>query len=891
MRCCVSFCVNNSQILPDSQNVTFHRLPAEKLRRAAWIQALGIEDKHLHTVKGPSVCSLHFRTDDFHTTKSGLWIVKRCAVPKTEQICIICLDTDRRLFSLKYYNLETPYETVTGISLSKFTSILSPRVCWECGQRLLNCDAFRDKSVKAHQILLKLSQQDESLKIKTIKKVNRKKHNLKSNLTKEILEPNYSDCHLVHDEKSKNVKMESTNKNVQIKIENIVHGSEAKTEVKNEAEKLTIVLEPKEEGVNDMPSDEEFLHDDIDNDGFLNGAVDKDKNVRDKVDKCTKNDRYKNVKLLNKDIKVDVEFSNHVIDQEMDCANENGNKNDCNINLTDKSCDIDMDCRDENDTSVNLPDDNDDIDMDFADQNDSDVELVEQTIKGEKNKKSVKTKMTLNKKPTLCINKCKIIKRQTKVTSNKPKVKLNKAKETSNKDGGAVKVRKRIRKRKTTSQGYLRRKPPTGGMELFKVSVLTYEEQIADIQCKKDTPLYKNSTYKCTYCYKGYQFEDAFEAHMEQHTDKYGEFECAICGIHTSSRQKLLHHLNMTHIVRYSCTMCPFYTRHRNTAKSHGRWHNGTKTKCPHCDDVEFSKLTSLMSHIRKKHPSDCVCALCGFSFIGERGLALHVKMKHQFEDTQAPLTGPLCVECNIRFASQTAYEQHLVVSLRHTTEDKLQRNEPTRRKVTGPPRRRGELTITCEQCGVKLKGFKHYTYHFKRQHRDQTRTQFANAHERCLCEQCGRVFQHSSALKSHMLVHSGKKDVQCAICDKRFYHQRQLTMHMEIHSEPKRTFDCPVCARSFTSKSNKNRHLWTHTQVSRPFKCHACPKTFVYPSERKIHINHAHANQPYPKKSKNRVRNSRPKHVKEVPYGQIGPHNSINEASYSSETSAMLNE
>ncbi|CAH2207592.1 jg387, partial [Pararge aegeria aegeria] len=76
-----------------------------------------------------------------------------------------------------------------------------------------------------------------------------------------------------------------------------------------------------------------------------------------------------------------------------------------------------------------------------------------------------------------------------------------------------------------------------------------------------------------------------------------------------------------------------------NTAKSHGRWHNGVKSKCKYCD-VEFSKLTSLLSHLRKKHPSDQVCALCGYSFIGERGLALHMQKKHQFDDLQVCIHG-----------------------------------------------------------------------------------------------------------------------------------------------------------------------------------------------------------------------------------------------------------
>ncbi|CAH2261023.1 jg24189 [Pararge aegeria aegeria] len=282
MKCCVPFCVNNSEILPDIENVTFHRLPTEASRHAAWIESLGIEKNHLQKVL--FVCSLHFREADFYTTKGGQRAVQRSGIPKTEQVCIVCLDTDNKLYPLKYYNLDGAYENVTGISLRSFNVILSPKVCSECGQRLINCNTFKEKSLRAHNLLLELSSKDELLRIQNIKAINRKKQKLKSNLKKNFFEPNHCDMFLVRDEnnenikienreKSKNVKLENREKN--IKIESIVYGSDDKAEVKNESAANVTKEEGKNNSNYEIASDEEFLHDDIDSDMFLNCGIDK----------------------------------------------------------------------------------------------------------------------------------------------------------------------------------------------------------------------------------------------------------------------------------------------------------------------------------------------------------------------------------------------------------------------------------------------------------------------------------------------------------------------------------------------------------------------------------------------------------------------------------------
>ncbi|XP_052746295.1 metacaspase-2 [Bicyclus anynana] len=482
MKCCVPFCVNNTEILPDLENVTFHRLPTEAFRHASWVEALGIKKDH-NMQKVLFVCSLHFREVDFYTTKGGQRAVQRSGVPKTEQVCIVCLHTGSKLYPLKYYNLDKAYENVTGLSLRCYNIILSPKVCSECGQRLINCNMFREKSLRANNLLMELSSKDDLLRIQNIRAISRKKHKLKSTLTKNVFQPDFYDYTFNFDENS--MKTENKNKNIKteknIKIESVVCDIDNEDGVKNESMKS--VAKEESPRVNDIASDEEFLNDDIDNDVFLKGGIDKMKNSikansdkiinnnRDNIERATSDSTYENVKILNKTIELDVQFSNYGYDidflNESDVKNvNNGNENDTNVKITIENDDIDMDFLDN--------------DMDMVSDNDvhSDMELA--PVKNE----------TKKAKPRV---------------SKKSDVKLD------------VKVKS---KRKAPAQGrYLKRKAPTGDMELFKVTVLTYEEQVFDIQSKKDTPLYKNSTYKCPLCFKGYQYEDAYDTHMEQHTD------------------------------------------------------------------------------------------------------------------------------------------------------------------------------------------------------------------------------------------------------------------------------------------------------------------------------------------------------------------------------------
>lgn len=50
------------------------------------------------------------------------------------------------------------------------------------------------------------------------------------------------------------------------------------------------------------------------------------------------------------------------------------------------------------------------------------------------------------------------------------------------------------------------------------------------------------------------------------------------------------------------------------------------------------SKQTTYMSHVRIKHPSRCVCELCGYAFINQKGVDVHKFKKHKLDKNVSEL-------------------------------------------------------------------------------------------------------------------------------------------------------------------------------------------------------------------------------------------------------------
>ncbi|XP_045783165.1 zinc finger protein 879-like [Maniola jurtina] len=485
----------------------------------------------------------------------------------------------------------------------------------------------------------------------------------------------------------------------------------------------------------------------------------------------------------------------------------------------------------DHDIDIDVCDDTDYLNYDMG--NETDRKIKREKIINKKQIRNSRTKINTVK------GRKKPIKSEHRVLKKKP-VQKDSVNENKLSDIVVKIVKKRVRKKKLPPG--TKRVPKTKlDLKLIEEIELTQEQQIAEILKRQASDNYKNSSHKCNICYKGYYHLEAYNAHMDRHTDKFGLFECDVCRLRFKSKFTLKKHM-YNHRVIYKCTKCQFVSNHRTAVVHHERWHDGKIYKCTHCEE-KFTKCTSLMSHIRIKHPSDYVCTQCGFSFIGERGLHLHMRKKHSFVDTQN-LAGPLCEPCNIRFASGEAYLQHMQASPKHAPVGQLRPNCPNQKKMNK------KMSIDCEQCGVKLESLRQYSMHFKAEHPDKVRTQFpkdkVTLESNVMCEKCGKTFTAPVYLRDHMQKHTGIKLYKCDICDKSFMQKSTLTNHIHRHSD---NLACDVCHKPFSNAANLQRHMVSHQAVRPYYKCDFCGKSYTSIPGRDLHVAHVHLNVPWPKR------------------------------------------
>ncbi|XP_017272509.1 putative GPI-anchored protein pfl2 [Kryptolebias marmoratus] len=103
------------------------------------------------------------------------------------------------------------------------------------------------------------------------------------------------------------------------------------------------------------------------------------------------------------------------------------------------------------------------------------------------------------------------------------------------------------------------------------------------------------------------------------------------------------------------------------------------------------------------------------------------------------------------------------------------------------------------------------------------------------ICPQCGKGFVYRFGLSKHIqMVHSRLKPFICQICNKSFFNKRDVEIHQRIHTGEK-PFECHVCERRFTRKVELNVHLRWHNGEKRHW-CSYCGKGFLDSNNLKRH-------------------------------------------------------
>ncbi|KAJ8709704.1 hypothetical protein PYW08_009708 [Mythimna loreyi] len=371
-------------------------------------------------------------------------------------------------------------------------------------------------------------------------------------------------------------------------------------------------------------------------------------------------------------------------------------------------------------------------------------------------------------------------------------------------------------------------------------SPIGHEEQYRLVQERQNSRNYQEARYQCDLCYRGFRGMLTYNKHMKKHDPaQSGPLQCDICKIHFKDQRKLYKHMNITHLFKYSCQLCSYVCCNRGQAHMHYRWHKNVTYECPHCKR-EFMKASTRLTHIRIKHPSMCLCTICGHSFVSDSGLYCHKQIAHTEEEIEQSnkmvvnTADPhYCADCEIQFMSFAAFTTHLGSSYKHATTNLS--IKPSRRSKTEEPRARGRprrgacseivnngltTSSTCEVCGKFLSNDVQARKHYESEHPD---TEYL---KRYMCDVCGHTTRQYANLIVHMRTHTNEKP-----------------------------YGCPHCDRRFNMPSNRDRHLVVHTGEKR-YQCQHCNRRFTQSSAVKLHIQTVHLKIPYaPWNKKNRKR------------------------------------
>lgn len=371
-------------------------------------------------------------------------------------------------------------------------------------------------------------------------------------------------------------------------------------------------------------------------------------------------------------------------------------------------------------------------------------------------------------------------------------------------------------------------------------SPIGHEEQYTLIQERQKSRNYQEAKYQCHLCYRGFRLLRTYNKHMNKHDPAHaGPLQCDICKLHFKDQRKLYKHMNITHLFKYSCQLCSYVCCNRGQAHMHYRWHKNVTYECPHCKK-KFMKASTRLTHIRIKHPSMCLCTICGHSFVSDSGLYCHKQIAHTEEEIEqsnkmvVDTADPhYCADCEIQFMSFAAFNTHLGSSYKHATtnlsikpqrrskaEDSRPRGRPRRGACSEIVNNGLTTSSTCEVCGKFLCNDVQARKHYEAEHPD---TEYL---KRYMCDVCGHTTRQYANLIVHMRTHTNEKP-----------------------------YGCPHCDRRFNMPSNRDRHLVVHTGEKR-YQCQHCNRRFTQSSAVKLHIQTVHLKIPYaPWNKKNRKR------------------------------------
>lgn len=178
----------------------------------------------------------------------------------------------------------------------------------------------------------------------------------------------------------------------------------------------------------------------------------------------------------------------------------------------------------------------------------------------------------------------------------------------------------------------------------------------------------------------------------------------------------------------------------------------------------EFHVFRSLTTHLNE-HYANCICDVCGKSFINSKRLKVH---KRTHEKGEFP-----CTECGKVLDSKTSKANHV-------------ESAHAKRQL---------------KCHICFQSMKHYNDRIKHM------SDVHNIKHLFKCPICSREYNIKHYLATHMRQTHGNKNKKCSECGMTFITNHGLKKHMLKHTGEK-PFTCNFCSKSFARNYTLREHI-----------------------------------------------------------------------------------
>ncbi|XP_052741016.1 zinc finger protein 84 isoform X2 [Bicyclus anynana] len=883
MQCCVPFCENTYTTESKATGITFHELPEQEHLRDAWHSALGTQD---HLLPDPAVvCSQHFVDDDFDKTNSSVRQINSNAVPSTLQMCMICLDTNSKLFLMNKYKLQEAYEQLTGKPLLKLCrrGNLKLTVCVMCAQKLNNFTTFRDLSLRTYSMMTDLveqhnliTKQHEELMIHTTK-------DLKCNYTVKNFRANHCDLYIDHTNQEKTAEESILGDvTVLIKNENISHSEEKQMEAEEFVlgDVATVVM--KKENVNEylesaQDCDSDNSNNDLYDDGYSDIKIKLESEAINEANRkaaeCVsiKSESIFECSFCSKGFVEENEYNEHLCMHVQNAAS------------TSQVCDPHAGCsRDtmkktkKRNLRLNVPRSSA-VPVAIRLVTNNAVQATEAAGAIQKTEQTLATNIDLDDQS--CQSAIKTFTEMTKIENsefqlyihNKPKKILLENAQMRNDTGVKVYSCETCNYRTSHKNNLQKHIRTHSGEKPYSCEICNFKTSrknnlLMHIKTHSD-----EKPYSCEICNYKSALKKNFLRHMTIHTAEK-PYSCEICNYRTSHKNNLMKHIR-THSGEkpYSCEICKFKTSQKNNLLTHIRTHSGEKPySCEICNykaalkrnllrhmathtdekpysceicNYKSSLKSSLVRHM-KTHPGEkpYSCEICEYQTTKQSDLRKHMRTHtdaipssssacsngpQQVQPTLLigegiwSLDPPRCTNADAPLSARLATNNEVQATIET---DAIQKTEEIFEiEIRDPDNQLSLKTLTDNKC----KNLEVQLHDIHKKPKEalldsrNPRVKPNTVEKPFSCDICNYKCSQRCNLLQHMRIHSGEKPYSCETCNYKCSQKSTLLNHIKTHTGEK-PYSCEKCNYKCARKNNLLTHIRTHSG-EKPYSCEIC--------------------------------------------------------------------